>query len=294
MARQLRIQFPGALYHITHRGNERKSIFLDNKDKEIFLDLLSFVIDRFGWRCHAYVLMPNHYHFLIETPIANLSRGMMQLNSIYTQRFNRRHKRVGHLFQGRFKSYLVEKEPYLLELSRYIVLNPVRARLVAHPGEWEWSSYNATIGKITKPDFLNVEWILSQFGRNKIKAVESYDEYVNGGYASEFPKEELVGEAVLGSEKFLNEINYHLNREGIDNLKEIPRAQRYSPRIQLDEIFQKGRRPGKTRNELIFTAYTDFDFTMREIADYLEVHYATVSRAIKAETIKQGMLQCKT
>jgi REP element-mobilizing transposase RayT len=282
MARQLRIQFPGALYHITHRGNERKSIFSDDKDKETFLDLLSFVVERFDWRCHSYVLMPNHYHIIIETPKGNLSRGMMQLNSIYTQRFNRRHKRVGHLFQGRYKSILVEKETYLLELSRYIVLNPVRARLVAHPGEWQWSSYNATICKIAKPDFLNAAWILSQFGSNRKKAIESYMGYVIGGYGNEFPKGELVGGAILGSEKFLNEINFHLNKEGIENIKEIPRAQRYSPRIRLDEIFQKERRAGKSRDEIIFTVYKEFDFTMREIADYLEVHYATVSRAIKA------------
>ena len=294
MARQLRIQFPGALYHITHRGNERKSIFSGNTDKETFLDILSFVIDRFDWRCHAYVLMPNHYHLLIETPKANLSRGMMQLNSIYTQRFNRTHNRVGHLFQGRFKSILVEKEQYLLELSRYIVLNPVRARLVTHPGEWEWCSYNATIGKITKPDFLTVEWILSQFGNNKRKAILSYIEYVNNGYAVEFPHEELVGEAILGTEKFLDKVNFHLNEEGIQNIKEIPRTQRYSPRTQLDEIFQKGMRAGKSRDQLIFTVYKDYDFTMSEIADYLEVHYATVSRAIKAEEKKNQMWQCKT
>ena len=282
MARQLRIQFPGALYHITHRGNERRVIFLDNNDKETFLDLLSFVVDRFDWRCHSYVLMPNHYHIIIETPKGNLSRGMMQLNSIYTQRFNRTHKRVGHLFQGRFKSILVEKEPYLLELSRYIVLNPVRARLVAHPEEWEWCSYHATIGKVPKPDFLTTEWILSQFGNNRRKAVESYIDFVNGGYTSDFPKKELVGEAILGSEKFLNEVNYLLNKEGIDNIKEIPRLQRYSPRVQLDEIFQKGMRAGKTRDEIIFSVYRELDFTMREIADYLGVHYATVSRAVKA------------
>jgi hypothetical protein len=219
---------------------------------------------------------------MVETPGGNLSRGMMHLNSIYTQRFNRRHKRVGHLFQGRFKSILVEKEPYLLELSRYIVLNPVRARLVSLPGEWEWSSYNVTIGEAPKPEFLTVEWILSQFSRNRSKAVRSYIEYVIAGYANEFPKEELVGNVILGSEKFLNEVNYHLNKEGIDSMKEIPREQRYSSRMQLDEIFQKGRRAGRTRNEIIFSVYKEYDFTMREIADYLEIHYATVSRAIKS------------
>jgi len=164
MARALRIEFPGAIYHITSRGNEKKAIFRDSNDRKTFLEILTLVTERFEWECHAYVLMGNHY-LLIETLKSNLSRGMKQLNSIYTQKFNRRHKRVGHLFQGRYKAFLVEKEYYLLELSRYIVLNSVRAGLVEHPGEWKWSSYRATIGKGPKAKFLTIDWLLNQFGR---------------------------------------------------------------------------------------------------------------------------------
>src|SRR5713226_6360530 len=118
MARPLRIEYPGAVYHLTSRGNARKKIFLNDSDRDEFLATLGWVVERFGWRCHAYCLMDNHFHLLIETPQPNLSLGMRQLNGVYTQRFNRRHKRVGHLFQGRFKAILVERDSYLLALAR--------------------------------------------------------------------------------------------------------------------------------------------------------------------------------
>ena len=123
MARQLRIEFPGALYHVTSRGNALQRVFRDDEDRKTFLATLAWVVERFRWRCHAYCLMDNHIHLLIEIPQPNLSRGMRQLNGVYTQRFHRRHRQVGHLFQGRFKAILLEKEGYLLELARYIVLN---------------------------------------------------------------------------------------------------------------------------------------------------------------------------
>ena len=127
MTRPLRLEFPGALYHVTARGNARQGIYLDDQDRHLFLSVLSEVVGRFAWICHAYCLMDNHYHLLIETPQANLSLGMRQLNGVYTQRLNRRHARAGHVFQGRFKAILVERDAYLLKLARYIVLNPLRA-----------------------------------------------------------------------------------------------------------------------------------------------------------------------
>jgi REP element-mobilizing transposase RayT len=134
------------VYHVTARGNAREPIFFDDEDRQSFLTILGSVVNRFNWLCHAYCLMGNHYHLLIETPDGNLSRGMRQLNGVYTQKVNRRYSRVGHLFQGRFKSILVDKGSYLLELARYVVLNPVRAKLVKDPKDWEWSSYRATVG----------------------------------------------------------------------------------------------------------------------------------------------------
>ena len=163
MARPLRIEFPGALYHLTSRGNARSDIFVDDLDRQKFLDILSSVVYKHRWICHGYCLMGNHYHLLIETPEGNLCRGMRQLNGVYTQAFNRRHGRVGHLLQGRYKSILVEKESYLLELCRYIVLNPVKAEMVNAPEDWAWSSYRATAGLTTAPEFLNTSWVLGQF-----------------------------------------------------------------------------------------------------------------------------------
>jgi putative transposase len=142
MARPLRLEFAGALYHVTARDNERRSIFLGNvdDDRAAFVAILSVTCERFRWICHAYCLMTNHYHLLVETPDANLPKGMRQLNGVYTQHVNRTHRRVGHLFQGRFKGILVERDSYLLELARYVVLNPVGAGIVQWSGDWPWSS----------------------------------------------------------------------------------------------------------------------------------------------------------
>ena len=133
MARPLRLEFEGALYHVTSRGDRREDIYETDADREAFLSLLGAVCDRYHWVCHAYCLMGNHYHLLIETPDANLSRGMRQLNGMYTRTFNIAHGRVGHVFQGRYKSIHVDADEYLMELARYVVLNPVRATMVARP-----------------------------------------------------------------------------------------------------------------------------------------------------------------
>ena len=167
MARPLRIQYDGAIYHVTSRGNAQKPIFKDQEDRLQFLTVLQQINNRFNWFCHAYCLMNNHYHLLIETPDGNLSSGMRQLNGVYTQRFNRKHSRVGHIFQGRFKAILVQKESYLLELCRYVVLNPVRARTVDDPKNWKWSSYAGTGGINKSHACLTTHWILGQFGTRK-------------------------------------------------------------------------------------------------------------------------------
>ena len=152
MSRPIRLEYAGALYHITSRGNERKPIFKDEADFELFLEVLGEVCDRHNWVIHSWCLMTNHYHLLLETPDANLSAGMRQLNGVYTVRFNRRYGRVGHLFQGRYKGILVDKSAYLLELNRYIVLNPVRAGMVDSPRKWLWSSYLQTLGLADSPN----------------------------------------------------------------------------------------------------------------------------------------------
>jgi len=167
MARPLRIEYDGALYHVTSRGNDRKPIFKDENDRDLYLAILAQVTHRFHWICHAYCLMRNHYHLVIETPDGNLSKGMRQLNGVYTQAHNRRHHRVGHLFQGRFKGILIQKESHYLEVCRYVVLNPVRAKAVKHPREWPWSSYRATGGLAPVPRCLTADELLSQFGQKR-------------------------------------------------------------------------------------------------------------------------------
>ena len=269
MARPLRPEFPGAVYHLTSRSNARQRIFFTDADREHFLSTLSGVIVRYGWVCHAYCLMENHYHLLVETPKANLAIGMRQLNGIYTQAFNRRHKRVGHLFQGRYKAILVEKESHLLELCRYVVLNRLRVKGKAKVEHWKWSSYQATAGMVPVPQFLTVDWILSQFGKDRRAALAHYRAFVREGLESR-PWEELTGQIYLGSESFIEE-------HAQENKKhpEIPRAQLQAARPSLQQIF------GKRGKHAIEAAYTKYGYKMREIAEHLGVHYATVSRRLR-------------
>ena len=269
MARPLRVEFSGAIYHLTSRGNARQKVFFTDTDRELFLDTLSQVVSRYGWICHAYCLMANHYHLLVETPKANLSLGMRQLNGMYTQSFNRRHNRVGHLFQGRFKAILVEKESYLLELCRYIVLNPVRVKGKGEIGGWKWSSYRATAGLASVPEFLSTDWILEQFGKNRAKAQKQYRAFVREGLENR-PWEELKGQIYLGSEAFIER-----HSPGNQELKEIPRVQLKAVKPSLERIFAKS---GK---RAIVQAYKEHGYRLQEIAAHLGVHYATVSRRLK-------------
>ena len=179
MARPLRIEYPGAVYHVTSRGNEKKPVFKDDTDRDNFLNALQHVNKRYNWICHAYCLMTNHYHLLIETPDGNLSIGMRQLNGVYTQLFNKWHGRTGHLFQGRYKAILIQKDSHLLEVCRYVVLNRVRAKMIERPEDWKWSSYLATAGK-AKPHphpSLTTDWVLGQFNRKRGKAEQEYRQF---------------------------------------------------------------------------------------------------------------------
>jgi REP element-mobilizing transposase RayT len=181
VARSTRLQEPGGIYHVTARGNRRQPIFHDERDNYLFLNILASVVRRKGWRCHSYCLMPNHYHLLIGTPEPNLSTGMQLLNGRHAQWFNHAHSLDGHLFQGRFHSVLVKSEWHLVELSRYIVLNPVRAGLCAEPQQWPWTSYRALIGSSTPPEFLTVGWILQQFDPLPARARQKFDDFVRVG-----------------------------------------------------------------------------------------------------------------
>lgn len=280
MARPLRIEYPGAVYHVTSRGNARKKIFRDDQDKENFIETLSSVVKRYNWLCHAYCLMDNHYHLMIETQDANLSKGMRQLNGVYTQRYNRRHGKPGHIFQGRFKAVLAQKDSYLLELSRYVILNPVRAKIVEAPNDWEWSSYPATAGLKTAPDYLTVDWLLQQFGNNRKTAQRQYKEFVQEGIKKDSPWKEMQGQILLGDEMFIEEFKDLLT--GKEQIKEIPRSQRDIGRPTLQELFKETKNKAE-RNKHIYAAHTRFGYTLKEIADHLRIHYTTVSKALNGE-----------
>jgi REP element-mobilizing transposase RayT len=204
MARPLRIELSGGLYHVTSRGDRREDIYFSDADREVWLDILGEVCRRFNWICHAWCQMSNHYHIVIETPEGNLAQGMRQLNGVYTQATNRLHGRVGHVFQGRYKAILVEKESYLLELARYVVLNPLRARMINDVGDWTWSSYRAMINKAPSPDWLQTDWILGHFGQSRERARLGYIDFVRAGVGLPSVWDQLQGQIYLGSETFIS------------------------------------------------------------------------------------------
>jgi len=277
MARPLRIELAGGLYHVTARGDRREAIFFDDDDRVAWLTLFGEVCGRFNWRCHAFCQMTNHYHLVIETPDGNLSRGMRQLNGVYTQHINRRYRRVGHLFQGRYKGILVEKDSYLLELARYVVLNPVRAGMVADAGDWPWSSHAMMIGARAAPAWLETDWLLGHFSATRRKAVAAYQDFVRAGVGLESVWTDLRQQAFLGSERFVTEMQRRLP-DG--DLREVPRMQRRGPARPLAEYASLG-----DRDQAMATAYHSGDYTMKQIADYFGVHYATVSRALHREGV---------
>ena len=247
------------------------------------------MVERFGWVCHAYCLMDNHFHLLIETPRPNLSQGMRQLNGVYTQRFNRRHRRVGHLLQGRFKAILVERDSYLLELARYIVLNPVRAKQVNAAGRYPWSSYRATIGTVRAPDGLTVDWVLDQFATRRAEARARYAAFVAAGVGGNAPWPQLKGQVVLGDERFVARLAPRLRAQAAT--REIPKHQRLLHRPTLTQLFS--RIPSKAvRNDIMARAYLVYGYTQAEIARTLDLHYATVSRIVRA--VEVGMSKGKT
>jgi putative transposase len=225
MSRPLRPEYPGAVWHVTSRGNDRREVFRDDADRERFLSILGRAVELFRWKLHAYVLMTNHYHLLVETPEPTLSRGMRELNGLYTQAFNRRHRRAGHLFQGRFKAILVEKESHLLELCRYVVLNPVRAGAATSARAWRWSSYRATAGLAPAPEWLETDWTLEQFGTSRRKAAERYRDFVAGGKKAGYePWDDVKKQIYLGGDDFLREALGKAT--GRPKGKGIPRRQR--------------------------------------------------------------------
>lgn len=275
MARPLRIEFAGGLYHVTSRGNARQDIYIEDPDRTAFLQLIDKTRTRFDWYVHAYCLMGNHYHLLIETATPTLAKGMKLINGCYTQFFNRKHRRVGHLFQGRYKAILVDKEDYLLELARYIVLNPVRARMVRSAAQWEWSSYRATAGLTDSESLLTTDWILSCFAEKKIPAQKRYRRFVQSGRNQPSPWDELKNQIYLGDDDFVEEAQCKLDPD--QSLRDIPRKQKLSPPKPVEYFARKFT----DRSEAMARAYLSQHYTLEEVGKAFGVSYATVSRALK-------------
>jgi REP-associated tyrosine transposase len=274
MTRPLRLEYAGALYHVTSRGDRREDIYLDTDDRKEWLQVLGHVCSRYNWVIHAYCQMTNHYHFLVETADGNLSKGMRQLNGLYTQRFNRRHGLSGHLYQGRYKAILIQKENYLLELTRYVVLNPLRADMVKKLEDWPWSSYLATINAVSAPEWLDVDWLLGQFGKQRQQAIRAYARFVMEGKGLSSPLEQTRHQLLLGDDNFIEQYKQNKKPEA---LREISKAHRRILALSLDEYKQNH----PSRNEAMVRAYLSGAYSMAEIGECFGVHYMTVSRAVR-------------
>jgi len=277
MSRPLRLEFQDALYHVTSRGDRGENIYEDDTDRFAFLNVFASVIEQFNWSCFAYCLMDNHYHLLVQTPDANLSKGMRQLNGVFTQAYNRRHNKTGHLFQGRYKAILVDEDAYLLELSRYLVLNPVKARMVMQAGNWKWSSYQAMTGEIAAPQWLSVNYLLSQFSKQRKTAMRKYQEFVNDGLVNGPIWGQLNNQIYLGDAAFIEKAQKHLAGQHEDI--QIPRRQKRAKPESLSNYEANA----SSRNEAIVKAYSSGGYSYQELADYFDLHFTTVGKIVRAD-----------
>jgi len=295
MGRPLRIEYPGALYHITSRGNERKKIFLDDGDRNSFLEILKDYHDRYGILIHSYVLMDNHYHLILETPRANLLKVMHGINGRYTGYFNRRYKRTGHLFQGRYRGILVEKDAYLLALSRYVHLNPVRARVVEEPEQYRWSSYPGYIGKEKRSEWMEYSWLLSQFRNDIPLAQKEYLKYTEEALQKklENPFKGLHGQVILGGEKFIQKVKGMLRGKSLSceiierkRLKDTPQPDEMikivarACKVKEEAIKDTGNRNNRARKIAIYLVQRHTGLSNNEIGTLFGgIHYSAASKA---------------
>jgi putative transposase len=287
MARPLRIEFPGAVYHVTSRGDRREAIFVDDEDRRSLLDVVGQAMSRFDGQLLAYCLMGNHYHFVLHTRKANLSMLMRHVNGVYTQTFNRRHDKVGHLFQGRFKAILVDRDAYLLEVCRYVELNPVRARMVRKPSAWPWSSYRAHVGQAAAPEWLDVSGLHSYLlGReprgpsDHQGAAARYAQMVASAPDIQLWDVALKQQIYLGDETFVTRMQALVEPKRVAT-KEVPRAQRQCPKTLSQWMKQSS-----SREEALYNAYTHSGFSMTRLAAELQLSVSRVSRLIAQEEAK--------
>jgi len=280
MARPLRIVYEGAFYHITARGNERKNIFRSRKDYEKFLSYLTDSVHKFGMVLHAFVLMTNHYHLIVESPKANLSSFMHALNSAYTTYFNIKRKRAGHLFQGRYKAFVVDADNYLLELSRYIHLNPVRAGMAEKPEEYPYSSLRSYF--FPKEETMVVRGLIwDMISGERKKAPQRYREFVASALLEKSgnPFEKVYGGAILGGEGFIKEVLQRLNAQSLRSKETSHRRALASTTSHMDEIIhllsihfgvseEKVVTSSPYRGYAVYLARKHTPYSNREIGEY--------------------------
>ena len=276
MTRPLRIEYANALYHVTARGNQRGDIFLDDTDRYDWLAIVGEAAERFQWVVYAYCLMLNHFHLMVQTLHANLSRCMHYLNGVYTQRFNRRHMRCGHVLQGRYHAVLIDEEAYLLRVARYVLLNPVRAGFTPDPSSWQWSSYRATCAFETAPSWLGAAHLLQRFSHQPIEAIREFERFVNVGTAATSPWDELRQQVFLGDIEFVAAAQARMTAARREEA-EIPSVQRDKTKPCLTDLFKAATDVPSG----VCAAYHSGDFTMRQIATHLGIHYSTVSRVVR-------------
>jgi putative transposase len=306
MSRPLRIEYPGAVYHVTCRGNERRAIFRDNQDRESFKDILMESQKGYSVRLFAYVLMDNHFHLLLETPLGNLARFMRRFNITYTSYFNRTHNRAGHLYQGRYKSILVDRESYLSELSRYIHLNPVRNKeqkdtpleerwnyLVNYP----WSSLRGYLDRKNKEPFVEYAMVLADFGGDTSRGRRAYQKRINEDLAGQLEiKGRVVGQAILGGDhfiKWMKETIYPKDRDrecpALTDLKRYKAVEEIIEILSeetgkaIEEIKVKGHPLRPVFMDLLYRAG---GLTGIEIGKIFGVDYSTVSQSRKRMALK--------
>ncbi|WAC08359.1 MAG: transposase [Thermodesulfobacteriota bacterium] len=285
MARPLRIQYPGAFYHITSRGNEQKTIFKNDRDREKFLSYLESATERYGAAIHVYCLMNNHYHLLMETPRGNLSEIMRHINGAYTTYFNFKRERSGHLLQGRYKAILIEADEYAKELSRYIHLNPVRVGAVKSPQEYPWSSYRNYCGEKKAPEWLKIDFILGIFGKGLSSAQKSYREFVEVMICQEgqSPLKEVVFSTILGSKGFVKAvIDNNLSEKKAD--REVPALRKLKEQVSIEEIEKAtevvfGQEEKTKKKVSIYLSHRFSGRKLKEIGEYFGLSESGVTQA---------------
>lgn len=293
MARQLRIEYEGALYHVTSRGNLRGEVFWDDKDRKRFKTILERTKERYGYLLHGYVFMSNHYHLLIETPRANIKQIMQNINTSYAVFINRKYGRSGHLFQGRYKAFIVDKERYLLALGRYIHLNPVRAGVVRRPEDFEWSSYRDYIG--SRDDGLVDRYeTLGLFSKRRDIAMGRYREFVNEGLGGGSPLEDAIG-SILGDEGFRERVVKDLrvlpDKGAIPELRRVRKQQRidaivrgvarYYGLLEAD-LLRRTRKTGGQRKIAVYLSKVLSGKKNGEIGSEFGITIQAVSNAVRS------------